>query len=79
MIIRAALLTYRDGSLKDQLRDLKIIELECVAGVFPERIEVFPSKPYYLLKDRDRLAHRETYEAFRAVYLLDFEKLKAQA
>lgn len=68
MITRAVLLTYRDGSLKDQFRDMRMMDLVYV-GKMPERIEVFPSTPYYLLHDRTRLSHWESYEAFAAVYL----------
>lgn len=79
MIIKAALLTYRDGPIQDQFRDLRIMDLvvpnDPVCGPegtsLPKRIEVFPSTAYYLLADRNRLAHPESFAAFGAVYLKD--------
>ncbi len=72
MIIRAALLTYRDGCREDRLKDQQSMELVCLGGVIPERIEVFPNKAYYLLRDRDRLSHPDLCKDYGAVYLLDF-------
>jgi hypothetical protein len=76
MIIRAVLLTYRDGCREDRKADQHVMELGCPGGQIPERIEVL-GRPYYLLKDRNRLSHPSLCAGFQAVYLLDFEKLKA--
>lgn len=76
MIIRAALLTYRDGCREDRKADQHIMDLVCPNGDIPERIEVFPSRPYYLLKDRTKLSHPSLCNDCQAVYLLDFDKYK---
>ena len=70
MFQKAALLTYRDGSLIDH--GARVIDLACPDGQVPERIEVFPSKRYKIMTNRNWLSHRRHYDG-KLVYLLEHE------
>ena len=69
MIARAVLLTYRDGPMREQNPTFVDIGRR-PDGTFPAEIEVFPSTRYWLVTDREVLAHRSAYDALPAVYLV---------
>lgn len=73
MITKAALLTYRDGT--PACHGAKIIDLSCPDGQPPERIEVFPSRPYRSFNKRDMVSHVQRYDGMH-IYLLDNEELR---